>query len=56
MHNFHYKKQIHSQKLCDSDITIYDKNKILLDNKANICLSMCDGANNNEFIDLIVGK
>ena len=51
--NITYKNQIHTQKIHNDEISTYDKNVILLNNKSNICLSM---VNNNEYINILINK
>jgi hypothetical protein len=50
--NIQYKNQIHTQKICDDETSKYDKNVIILNNKSNICLSMCS----NEYINILINS
>jgi hypothetical protein len=51
--NITYKKQIHTQKIHSDEISTYDKNVILLNDKSNICLSMIG---DNEYINILINK
>jgi hypothetical protein len=49
--NIQYKNQIHTQKICDDEISTYDQNVISLNKKSNIFLSMYS---DNEYINILI--